>query len=85
MSASETKLPNLVALVFIILGLVIGSFGSILGAVIAGLGVVPACWGIWTGMQQQTQGGLVWSIVLAMASLGVAALLIVLRVVDWIN
>jgi len=75
---------------FILVGLVIAAMsglgsGSIAGGVIAGLGVIPACWGAWVGMQQETQGSLALSLLLAFASLGVGALLIVLRFVDWLR
>lgn len=90
MSASNTKLPNLAALLFVIIGLLIGAVGgigngSITGGIIAALGVIPACWGIWAGMQQKTQGALVWSILLLLLSLVVAGLLVLLRFVDWLS
>ena len=90
MSASDTKLPNLVAVLCISAGLLIGAVGglgngSIVGGIIAGFGVVPACWGLWAGLQQDTQTSAVWSILLIIASLGIAGLLILLRFVDWLR
>lgn len=87
MSVPDAKLPNLAALSCVIIGLLIGLIGglgsgSLTGGIIAGVGIVPACWGIWSGMQQKTQGSLVWSIMLLLASLGVAGLLILLAVVN---
>lgn len=89
MSEPNTRLPNLAALLCAIVGLLIGAAGglgsgSIAGAVVAGLGAIPACWGIWAGMQKQTQTSLLGSILLLLLALGVAGLLLVLRVVDWI-
>ena len=86
MSAPDAKLPNLAALLCVITGLLIGLIsglggGSLTGGIIAGLGAIPACWGIWNGMQQKTQGSLVWSILLLLASLGLAGLLILLAVI----
>ena len=85
MPAPDTRLPLLITLLCVIVGLLIGvAGGSIIGAVVAGLGVIPASWGIWLGMQQQTQTGLLGGILLLFLSLGVAALLLILRLVDWI-
>ncbi|MEM9494029.1 MAG: hypothetical protein AAGC55_33090 [Myxococcota bacterium] len=90
MSASETKLPNLVAFLCIIAGLLIGAVGglgegSVVGGIVAGFGVVPACWGIWAGMQQKTQGAMVWSLLLLFAALGVGGLLLVLKFIDFLR
>lgn len=90
MSEPNTRAPNLAALLCVIAGLLIGaagglSSGSIPGAVVAGLGVIPACWGIWAGMQKQTQTSMVGSLLLLLLALGVAALLLLLGVVDWIT
>lgn len=87
MSASDNKLPNLAASLCVIVGLLIGAVGglgsgSFTGGVIAGIGVIPSCWGIWLGMQQETQGSLVWSILLLLASLAIAGLLILLATVN---
>ena len=81
--------PMIATLAFIVAGLIIaavGGFtsGSIAGGIVAGLGVIPACWGAWTGMQQETQGGLALSLGLVFVSLGVGAILIILRVVAWV-
>jgi hypothetical protein len=91
MSAPDTKLPNLAALFFILIGLLIGLFsgfgsGSIAGGVVAGLGIIPACWSMWAGIQNKdSQVGLMWGVMLFLGSLGVAGLLIVLRFVDWLR
>lgn len=90
MQQSDTKVPNLVALLCALAGLFIGAVGglgsgSIAGAVIAGLGVIPACWGIWAGMQREGQGSMAISILLLLLALGVAGLLLILRLVHWIS
>jgi len=82
--------PLIATLAFIFAGLIIAlvggiGSGSIAGGIVAGLGVIPACWGAWTGMQQETQGGLAMALGLVFVSLGVAAILIILRVVDWVR
>ena len=59
--------------------------GSIAGGVIAAAGAIPACYGMWKGIQQETQGTLAISVVAVLASLGIGALLIVLRVVSWLH
>lgn len=87
---ADSKTPALAAFGLIVFGLVIAAVqgltrGSIAGGVIAGLGTIPACFGMWKGIQQETQGTLAISVTAVLASLGVGALLIVLRVVDWIR
>lgn len=87
---ADSKTPALVAFGLVVFGLVIAAVqgltrGSIAGGVLAGLGAIPACYGMWKGIQQETQGTLAVSVVAVLASLGVGALLIVLRVVDWIR
>ena len=48
------------------------------------LGAVPACFGMWKGIQQETQGTLALSVGAVLVALVVGGLLIVLRVVHWI-
>jgi len=61
------------------------SHGSIAGGIIAALGAIPACYGMWKGIQQETQGTLAISVGAVIASLAVGGILIVLRVVDWLR
>ena len=86
----NTAIPNIIAFLFILVGLIIGfvegiSGGSIAGGIIAFLGLIPACIGTWGGMQKETQAQLGVSILMILASLGVAGILIVLRIIDWIR
>jgi hypothetical protein len=86
----DSKTPALAALGMVVLGLVIAalqglSHGSIAGGVIAALGAVPACYGMWKGIQQETQGTLAISVGAVLLSLGVGGLLIVLRVIHWLR
>lgn len=91
MSAQDSKLPNVAALLLIIIGLLIGVIsglgsGSMAGGVLAGLGMVPACWGMWAGIQnKESQVGLVTSLLLFLVAAGVGGLLILLRFVDWLR
>jgi hypothetical protein len=57
--------------------------GSILGGLIAASGAIPACFGMWKGIQQETQGTLATSVTAVLVSPGVGGILILLRVVDW--
>ena len=52
---------------------------------IAAAGAIPACYGMWKGIQQETQGTLAVSVTAVLVSLGVGAVLIVLRVVSWLH
>lgn len=85
----DSKTPALAAFGMVVLGLVIAAIqglthGSIAGGVIAALGAVPACFGMWKGIQQETQGTLALSVAAVLVSLAVGGLLIVLRVIHWI-
>ena len=89
MAEPDSKTPALIAVALAVVGLVIAaiggiSHGSIWGGIIAGLGAIPACIGMWKGIQQETQGTLAISVGAALLALGVAAVLIVLRVVHWV-
>lgn len=78
------------ALGLVVLGLVIAALqgftkGSIAGGLVAACGAIPACYGMWKGIQQETQGTLAVSVGAVLLSLAVGALLIVLRFVDWLR
>jgi hypothetical protein len=86
----DTKTPALVAFVMVVTGIAIAAaqgivHGSIVGGVIAALGAIPACYGMWKGIQQETQGTLAISVTAVLVTLGVGGLLIVLRVVSWLH
>ena len=85
---ADSKTPALVACGLVVLGLMIAAVqglthGSILGGLIAASGSIPACFGMWKGIQQETQGTLATSVAAVLVSLGVGGILILLRVVDW--
>ncbi|HEV7557693.1 MAG TPA: hypothetical protein VGO00_19645 [Kofleriaceae bacterium] len=89
MAEPDSKSPALVAFALVALGVVIAAVqglvhGSIAGGVIAALGAIPACFGMWKGIQQETQGTLAISVLAVLASLGVGGVLIVLRIVHWV-
>ena len=86
----DTKTPVIVAFVMVVVGIAIAAVqglvhGSILGGVIAAAGAIPACFGMWKGIQQETQGTLALSVTAVLVSLAVGAVLIVLRVVSWLH
>jgi len=87
---ADSKTPALAAFGLVVFGLIIAAVqgftnGSIAGGVIAALGAIPACYGMWKGIQQETQGTLAISVVAVLVSLAAGGLLIVLRVVHWIR
>jgi len=89
-SSPNSNTPALIAAALIVAGLAIGlasgiSRGSILGGIVAGLGAIPACLGMWKGIQKETQGTLAMSVVVLLGALAVSALLIILRIVDMIR
>lgn len=90
MSAPDTKLPSMISAGFLLLGLLIGvigglTSGSIAAGIVVGLGVIPALWGIVNGLQHKTQTAVLAPFLLLVTNLGVAALLIILRFVDWLR
>lgn len=87
---ADSKTPALAAFGLVVLGIIIAAVqgithGSIAGGIIAALGAIPACYGMWKGIQQETQGTLAISVLAVLASLGVGGVLIVLKVVHWIS
>jgi hypothetical protein len=87
---ADSKTPAFVAFAMVAIGVAIAAvqgitIGSILGGVIAGSGTIPACFGMWKGIQQETQGTLAISVLAVLVSLAVGALLIILRVVHWVT
>jgi hypothetical protein len=86
----DSKTPALVAFVMVVIGIAIAAaqgivHGSLAGGVIAALGVIPACYGMWKGIQQETQGTLAISVTAVLVTLAVGGVLIVLRVVSWLH
>jgi hypothetical protein len=87
---ADTKMPAFVAFAMVVAGILIAAVqgithGSIVGGVIAAAGAIPACYGMWKGIQQETQGTLALSVTAVLVALVVGALLIVLRVVSWLH
>jgi hypothetical protein len=87
MSKSNAKTPIFVSIAFVVIGLVLGLMGgvmsgSILGGIIAALGVIPAAWGAWAGMQQETQASLAGALGMVFVSLGMGAVLFILGIID---
>ncbi len=86
-SVSDSKTPAIIAYGLVAAGVLIAALGGITsgsfaGGVIAALGSAPACFGMWKGIQQETQTTLALSVGAVIVSLGVGAALILLRVVD---
>jgi len=89
-SSAKVQTPLLISLGLVAVGVIIAAIGgitagSIVGGVVAALGVVPACWAAWAGMQKETQASLGMALLLVFTSLGVGGLLLLLRVVDWLR
>lgn len=81
----DSKTPALAAFGLVAIGLVIAvlqglSHGSVTGGVIAAAGAIPAFFGMWKGIQQETQGTLALSVMAVLAALVVGGGLIVIRV-----
>jgi hypothetical protein len=81
----DSKTPAYIAFALVVIGIAIAAVqgllhGSIGGGIIAALGAIPACYGMWKGIQQETQGTLALSVAAVLITLVVGALLIVLGV-----
>jgi hypothetical protein len=88
--STRTQAPLLLSLALIAVGVIVAAIGgitsgSVLGGVIAALGLVPACYAAWLGMQKETQASLGMALLLVFVSLGVGGILLLLRVVDWLR
>ena len=86
MADAPSRTPSFVALAMIFGALVISAIGgfsegSLLGAAVALAAVVPAAVGMWKGIQEKTQGGLALSLGVFFLALGVAGVLVVLKVI----
>ena len=86
----DSKTPAMTAFGLVVLGVVIAaiqgvSHGSIAGGILAAAGAIPACFGMWKGIQQETQGTLAISVAAVLLSLAVGAVLIILRVINWLH
>ena len=85
----DSKTPVFVAFAAVAIGIVLAAIqgiqhGSLAGGIIAALGAIPACFGMWKGIQQETQGTLAMSVMAVLVALGVGGVLIVLRVIYWV-
>ena len=91
MQQSSAKTPLIISLALVIAGVVIAAVsgglasGSVLGGVVAGLGIIPAAWAAWAGMQQETQASLAGALGMVFLSIGAGGLLILLAVIDWLR
>lgn len=86
----DSKTPAIVAFVMVIVGIALAAMhgiihGSLPGGIIAAAGAIPACYGMWKGIQQETQGTLAVSVTAVLASLAVGGVLIVLAIVSWLH
>jgi len=85
---ADSKMPAFVAYGLVFLGIAIAAVqgftkGSILGGLIAASGAIPACFGMWKGIQQEGQGTLAMSVVAVLVALVIGGLLILMRVLHW--
>ena len=90
MSEAPSRTPTYIGAMLVVVALVVAAItgfteGSIAGALIALVAVVPAAIGMWKGIQEKTQAGLALAIMVFLAALGTAGILIVLKIVDWIR
>ena len=90
MASRDSNTPVIIAFGLVIAGLAIAAIGGITrgsvgGGILAAAGAIPACFGMWKGIQQENQGPLAAAVTAVLLSLAVGAVLIVLRVVHWVT
>ena len=90
MAEEPSRTPTYVGAALVVAALVVAAItgfseGSIAGALIALVAVIPAGIGMWKGMQEKTQTGLGLAILVFLAALGTAGVLLILKIVDWIR
>jgi len=86
----DSKTPVYVALAFgiagLVLGLVLGSGGGkLVAGLIAAAGAVPAAIGMWKGIQQQTQTTLGMAMLSLLFALGVAGVMIIWAIIQFVR
>lgn len=86
----DSKLPAAIAFGLCAVGLVLGLIGgfgggSYAGGIIAAFGVIPAMYGMWKGIQQESQMTLGLSVLAVLTSLGIGALLLVLAIIHTVR
>lgn len=75
----------MMALAALGVAIVLGIFGApLLAAAVAAAGAASAGYGIWKGMQQEKQTGAALSMLLLLSNLGLAGLMLVLKVFSWV-
>lgn len=89
-SSSANQTPTYVALGLIAAGIVIALLsglgrGSILGGIVAAAGAIPACVGMWKGIQQENQGPLAMAVAAVVAAIAVGGALIVLAIIAMVR
>lgn len=89
MSKANPQTPLLIALALVAAGIVIAAIGglksgSIGGGLLAGSGIIPACYAAWAGTQQETQKSLAASLLMVLVSVVVGGALILLAIFDWL-
>jgi hypothetical protein len=87
----SVAVPLVISLVLVVAALAIATMGggilkgSILGGLLALAAAVPAGYAAWKGTQGDKQQRLLGGMVLMLISLGVAAVLIVAKIIDWVR
>ncbi len=90
--APSAGVPLMAGTALLVVALVIAALGkgithgSIPGAVVAVLAVIPGAYAAWVGIQnKESQANLLFGILVVCAAVAVAGLLILLRFVDWLR
>lgn len=90
MSKPSARIPLVISLAFVVIGIVLGAInglgsGSIVGGIIAACGIIPAAWAAWAGMQEETQKSLAGALAMVFVSIGVGAILLILGIIDFVR
>lgn len=85
-----SPVPVLMAFTFVALALAVALFegiggGSVIGGGLALAAAVPACWGMFAGMQSKGSYLVLYAISLLVAALALAVTLWTLQIVSWLR
>lgn len=89
-NAPSSNMPVIIALLCVAGGVALGLMngivnGSIGGGILAAAGAIPACFGMWKGIQQENQGPLAMAVGSVLLCLGVGGVLLVLGIIHAIR
>jgi len=87
---ADNKTPVFATFGLVIIGVILalvlgGGKGPLIGGIVAGLGIIPACYGMWVGMQQETQTTMASSVLVFFVALLAAGGMLIWGIVELVK